>query len=561
MEALFDIIEGGIYDDLASSQRSNAYQSSLPALGLSDRYNNMVNRAARRLMLQRVKAIEQDQDYDDAALPHLQSWLRESLLATLQQWKSDQVEAMHSRLDYEICIELGRIRSRQLFDIIKEYPQSTPALEDLNACGEQCSLQPYISQQLSTSLEARLLHPGASTKDIIQFYTHLIRALRYIDPSGVILSHVIGPVRTYLRARPDTISVIVASLLGQAGDFTLLRDMMRETDETQGLHAADTSLMVYDEEDDTGNAGQNSIALNSMKTDESKRMVVIPSPDEQDWAPRPVNAGPDYRQSRKSDVIAIIVSIFDDEEGFVSALEKSCAEQLIKIDTYDTSKEYETNENLKKRFGDAPLSKCDVMLNDIKKSQRYNRAIHHAHNADQEKGKAFHKLHPFILSRQFWPPLKEAVPIPAIAPSSMFTSLPASSTPLASTTATNTGDNVKMPGQFAKALEEYQDSFKKLAPMRRLRWMNARSSVTLSLQMNDGRKIRVIVTPLQAAVVEVAASVGASKQQPLSISLLMTELQVSKEAIMEAVLFWCGKGILKAIEGDTTSYEIIENVH
>jgi anaphase-promoting complex subunit 2 len=555
VERLESVIQESIFDDLSSCQASNAFQASMQSLGMSDQWSIYANRAAQKLVLDKVNLVElESENFDEDVLTKLQSWLEFSLKKTLHHWQLQHLDDIHSRLDHDICIQLGHIRSRQLFDIIKDFPLSTPALADLNTCKDQCNLQPYISEQLSQALEARLLHPGASTRDIIQFYTHLIRALRYIDPSGVILSHVIGPVRTYLRARSDTIPVIVASLLGQAGDFTLLRDMMRESGDAHGLGGADTSLAVYEEEDD-GN-GQSLATLNMPTNEESTRMIVIPSADEEDWTPRPIDAGPDYRQSRKSDVIAIIVSIFDDEEGFVSALENSCAEQLIQVPGYDTSSVYETNENLKKRFGDTSLSRCDVMLNDIKKSQRYDRGIQAG--GDQEQ--AFRALHPFILSRQFWPPMKEAAPLPTLSTSSMFGEAPTMSSLPASFSHAG-GKTVKMPGQFARALEQYQAAFKKMAPTQRLRWFNARSTVLLEVEMNDGRRIKERVTPLQAAIIEVAAEMNASREEPMKLSTLVTELECDKETILEGgVFFWTGRNVLQSVDSEMTLFAIVEDI-
>ena len=150
----------------------------------------------------------------------------------------------------------------------------------------------------------------------------------------------------------------------------------------------------------------------------------------------------------------------------------------------------------------------------------------------------------------------------AVSTSSMFGSIPVSAPSIGGVAAGSAAVNVKMPGQFATAMEQYQESFKKLAPMRRLRWLNARSSVLLELEMNDGRRIKERVTPLQAAVVELAAGINASRQQPLSLSLLQTELQVdNKAAIAEALTFWSAKGVLRPVNEDPTLYEIVEDIN
>lgn len=358
--------------------------------------------------------------------------------------------------------------------------------------------------------------------------------------------------------------VIVASLLGKAGTFTLLRDLMRESTNAPGLGGGgDTSMALYDEED------ESTVEVSAL--DESKRLVFIPPPDE-DWAPRPTDAGPDYRQSRKSDVVAIIASIFEDEEGFIAALEKSCADQFLKIRDYNISEEYETNENLKKRFGDSWLARCDVMLNDIKKSQRYDRSIHHLLlEANGDLGRsATLPLHPLILSRQFWPALKdEGTAAPSLsaagggeASSKMFSSMPSTSSNARQSTDSSNKElaleaviaDMEMPGQFSKALERYAAQFAKLAHSRRIRWLPGRGEVHIRLRMDDGRTIDEHVNALQASVIELASNITKSgdkedKSEPLVSSLTVQEvaarLRVDEQYVNEAFGFWVSRNVLR----------------
>jgi anaphase-promoting complex subunit 2 len=65
----------------------------------------------------------------------------------------------------------------------------------------------------------RLLHPGVHTEQILEVYVATIRVLRLIDPPGVLLHQVAEPIRRYLRARPDTIRVIVAALVGDTREL------------------------------------------------------------------------------------------------------------------------------------------------------------------------------------------------------------------------------------------------------------------------------------------------------------------------------------------------------
>lgn len=123
-------------------------------------------------------------------------------------------------------------RTNEIFDIIVDYPDSAPALQDLkvahnydlatprlnyiyrrNVCiewtNEQNSLKLYGRRTLQSCLisvfsscsrnKRRLLHPGADTKDILTQYVSIIRCLRIIDPPGVLLHKVADPIRRYLR--------------------------------------------------------------------------------------------------------------------------------------------------------------------------------------------------------------------------------------------------------------------------------------------------------------------------------------------------------------------------
>jgi len=57
----------------------------------------------------------------------------------------------------------------------------------------------YDELLTAARISKRLLHPGAETGDIIDFYISMIRCLRVIDPQGVLLYRVADPIRSYLR--------------------------------------------------------------------------------------------------------------------------------------------------------------------------------------------------------------------------------------------------------------------------------------------------------------------------------------------------------------------------
>ena len=130
---------------------------------------------------------------------------------------SDEINAtlanFRQRLAHFLYETYTRSRIDQLFNIIIEFPESQPAVEDLKECLEKTDLRSYLTKTLKNELETRLLILGVDTTNILTAYIAAIRALRVLDPSGVLLEIVCEPVRKYLRTRDDTVRCIVQSLI------------------------------------------------------------------------------------------------------------------------------------------------------------------------------------------------------------------------------------------------------------------------------------------------------------------------------------------------------------
>jgi anaphase-promoting complex subunit 2 len=143
-----------------------------------------------------------------------------------------------------------------------------------------------LQRLLAAALRARLLHAGAPTADILRTYMLCIHVLRLVDPSGVTLDRISGPVRAYLVQRPDTIRCIVQSLTDPAGD--LFAELCKAPAEPGGLR---------------GPAGAESA---------------------EDWTPEPADALPQGEGvSRHKDVVELLVKIFGGSEAFVGEFKVS----------------------------------------------------------------------------------------------------------------------------------------------------------------------------------------------------------------------------------------------
>lgn len=227
---------------------------------------------------------------------------------------ASESDALGLRVHYSLAKVLGEIRTQQLFDMVGLYPESKPALEDLRACLEKTDQKRFVVAHFARALHMRLLHPGVDTHAILVYYVNIVYALRVIDTSGVILSQVLPPVQQYLRTRRDTVQVVVSALLGDDPAFALLRT---ELDSDSDIHFRAPGFRDTADDEQYG------------------RLEYWADPT---WSPRPVDAGPEYSQLRSRDVIDLLVSIFDDRDGFITALEQYTAQQLVRVVDYDCSR-------------------------------------------------------------------------------------------------------------------------------------------------------------------------------------------------------------------------------
>ncbi|KAM9326792.1 anaphase-promoting complex subunit 2 [Gastrophryne carolinensis] len=286
--------------------------------------------------------------------------------STLKRWRC-HVQRFFYRL-------YASMRIDELFCIIRDFPDSKPAIEDLKFCLERTNQRQELLTSLKTALETRLLHPGVNTSDIITLYISAIKALRELDPSMVILEVACEPIRKYLRTRDDTVRQIVAGLTGDA-----------EGDLANELSKADPVVLENGQESD----------------DEVS--------DPEDWLPDPVDADPGKSGSkrRSSDIISLLVSIYGSKELFINEYRTLLADRLLHQFNYSSEREIRNVELLKLRFGEAQMHYCEVMLKDMADSRRINTNIRDEEEKIPEEERLPFNLVAVILSSEFWPALKE----------------------------------------------------------------------------------------------------------------------------------------------------------
>ncbi|XP_022094921.1 anaphase-promoting complex subunit 2-like [Acanthaster planci] len=283
---------------------------------------------------------------------------------TLSQWKD--------RLQYLLYQTYANLRISELFNIIVEFPDSLCALEDLQKCLEKTDLRRHLVQSLRSSFETRLLHPGVNTDDILTQYISSIRALRVLDPSGIILELVCQPVRKYLRTREDTVRCIVSSLTDDSN-----KELAEELIKAEPVTMDESYCSEQEDE------------------------------DHQDWQPDPIDADPGRKAS---DIISMLVNIYGSRELFVNEYRGLLADRILTGFNYDTARELRYLELLKLCFGESQLHHCEVMLKDVADSRRCNTHISSLKKDEEVLSEDTMKDFDFnamILSAQFWPNLKE----------------------------------------------------------------------------------------------------------------------------------------------------------
>mmetsp|Transcript_5912 Transcript_5912/g.9083 ORF Transcript_5912/g.9083 Transcript_5912/m.9083 type:complete len:627 (+) Transcript_5912:83-1963(+) len=306
--------------------------------------------------------------FTERLLPSLMDWVNRCawpwLTLALDPERTENIygtlQHARARLHFFIFETLGKLRISELFDIITDYPDSTPALNDLRICLSRTAQHQQLITRLRASVAQRLLHPGAPTVDIISLFVSMIKALRVLDPSGVLLEAVADPIKQYLRERKDTIRCIVTMLLDDTNHD--LFDALR-------LPMADGTAEGDVDSDDSGDEAEAATGMAGAGRLTSASRI---------WVPDPVDADPSKtsRSRRRWDLVGTLVNIYGSKEVFVNEYRAMLADKLLLTPSYDTHKEVSNLELLKIRFGESSLHPCDIMLKDVADSRRINTTIH-----------------------------------------------------------------------------------------------------------------------------------------------------------------------------------------
>ncbi|KAL3721483.1 hypothetical protein ACJRO7_033908 [Eucalyptus globulus] len=412
------------------------------------------------------------------------------------------------RLEYFAYETLQDLRIAKLFEIIVDYPDSAPAIEDLKQCLEYTGQHSKLVKSFISALQYRLLTAGASTNDILHQYVSTIKALRTIDPAGVFLEAVGEPIREYLRGRKDTIKCIVTMLTDGSGGSP------------DGTGNAGDSLLEELNRDEESQ--ENSVFEDGFNSDDKQAWENAAS-----WEPDPVEADPlkGSRNQRKVDILGMIVGIIGSKDQLVNEYRVMLAEKLLNKSDYDIDSEIRTLELLKIHFGESSMLKCEIMLNDLIDSKRTNGNIKATINKNsqtsadlEDNGFSLDNLDSTIISSNFWPPIQE--------------------------------ETFNLPEPVDQLLSDYARRYNEIKTPRKLLWKKNIGTVKLELQFED-REMQFTVAPLHAAII-----MQFQDQKSWTSKNLAIAMGVPVDVLNRRISFWISKGIITESVGSDSDDRI-----
>jgi len=257
-------------------------------------------------------------------------------------------------------------RTEKLFDAMRDYPLSIPAIDDLSKAltllDDPSRIWRSLAASIALQIKNRLLIPGAHTRDILRMYIRSYKAASRLvgDRRGVsargLIHAVAQPIVAQLLRRADAIRCVVSALLGEGEDVD---DLM-------------------DEEEPANSDEEN-------------------SENEATWLPPPLRSAGEEAGADRLSMVSLLVGVFGGRDRFLSEFKSMLSGRLLSLPGYDCERESQSLELMKLKFGEEDLTECQVMLRDLANSKRVNNQVH------QSLPGGAHVLSALVLSRHFWP--------------------------------------------------------------------------------------------------------------------------------------------------------------
>ena len=435
------------------------------------------------------------------------------------------------------------------YDLSLAYPATEDALCDLRTCLEH---SPHLYSELRLALlrsaRGRLLTVGASTSSIILAFIKLVKAVKLVDPTGIILTSVAAPIRDYLRHRQDAVQCVVDAFVHKTSSE--IEDAFRQKPQTAAAAAATAASSPFDWSPDP---------VSPDPTFSLARMAAQAAPSTADngSSNNSIDTVQTVSETHTSDIIELLEEIWGGPEAFTSRYVVALAESLLAKPDHTT--EAAQVELLKQRFGDYLMQGCDIMLRDVmqgedeasgpstptqrrrggpnfylpvlKKQQQQHQQQQTTTTTTQRIGAR--RFSADVLSHLYWPEGmldKDASVVKHFPPS------------------------------VCRDMARYAKTDPKRFLCKKIVWTGDLGYVDLDIRAPGARSARKFtVPPVYATVIHEFA-----KQSTLSVADVAERLEVSQESARKCLAFWaknnvlhpCGEDAYKVLCGTTQDREV-----
>lgn len=415
-------------------------------------------------------------------LQRIHEWVRVDLYPGFAQGCTEPVLSLSNELVRIALDELVLLRQNEIFRLVAAYPKSTVALGELHSClvfdngthHAQTQQRARLVNEFLAECTQKLLHLGTNTVEVVIAYIKTIKAFLLIDPTGVLLDKVARPIRRHLKTRGDLVHQLVGGMLNPDPTTNPLVEL-------------------------------------SDKLHENKVAAAAPIDDLSDvnWVPDPIDALPDFKKGKVSDVVEALVSIFPLLSVLIEEFTRLFGERLLQCNSQSAQETMRYVELLKTRFGANEFATLDVMINDVQSSAELN-----ASAPDSQFALT-------VLSKMYWPTVCDSV-----------------------------SDNDTFAIPCLDKFDHYGSHFRKMRKGRELKLIPSLGSVTVELEI-DGNLKEFNVTPTQATAIELFND----EEDALSVAMVTLVTRMSEYVATQALNFWVKQGVLSVADG---KYKVVE---
>lgn len=521
------------------------------------------------------QCLQVDWSGQETVVPRLKSWVEDCFAPCIQgaisaltgsrfQFTGNDIERMAA----SAVLSLVRKRTETLFDYVKMWPASTGALLDIKehiataSTPEKASLCTSFIRQV----QQRILHAGATTVEVLSMYVNVIHAFKLLDARGVLLDKVASPLRSYLRSREDTVSVLASSFLA---DIDVNGNLSGEGDDKVCVdiaRAAQTSSL----EDTRGDKGLNW--------------------DDMEWTPDPIDAGSNHKYTKSEDVLSYILGLFD-QEDFIKEVTNVLAQHLLHATDPEFAKETRLVELFKSRFDPSKLQASEVMLKDMRDSVMLQKRVFAGRKLDTtptpreiqaaipDEGITLQSLYRQFEGRMRHSQFLATMKLTANRRGDLYFPkrgrLPSAANEQTAETTNGKDQDISfrilssffwpqlrankflLPSVFNEHLAQISEKFAHYSGQRRLEWQHALGRMSVTLELEDRTITEADVLAWRVSVIN-AFSSDTSSEEGLTAEQLQDQLQMDAELVADALSYWSHKRVL--YQPSPAQYAVLERL-